>query len=194
MSQEFDENAALQLAQQCTEWHGCASGDCPHDTYRECFDAVHIEGQREKFTQLKSQLEEKDARNAQMKSQKETAEDLLSFRTGAKNAEIQSLKQQLEGRTSHAEVMEYKASKLNELLRVKDKQLESAREVIEFYADQKKWNGFAERHHEMMCEDDHYKTGENFIYTSDEDFETEIPIPISSGGGIARKWLEENKK
>lgn len=38
------ESKLSEMAEKCTEWHGCASGDCPHDTYRECFNAVHKEG------------------------------------------------------------------------------------------------------------------------------------------------------
>lgn len=60
---EFDEKKALELAQKCTEWHGCASGDCPHDSYRECFDAVHIEGQRDQHSKDQERIAELEQRS-----------------------------------------------------------------------------------------------------------------------------------
>ncbi|HYE73557.1 MAG TPA: hypothetical protein VEF04_09500 [Blastocatellia bacterium] len=35
---------ASEAAKSCTEWHACATGDCEHEKYSECFDAVFVEG------------------------------------------------------------------------------------------------------------------------------------------------------
>jgi hypothetical protein len=46
MNDTKEAEALEAAAEGCCEWHGCATGDCPHDKYVDCFEAVFKEGWR----------------------------------------------------------------------------------------------------------------------------------------------------